>query len=283
MGIRVHKLILQSVLLCISKSLGERPMIIENLGVGERCEQTLRLLAEASEKGEIPHSVKRIFLLPIPTSRDKIHLSGTEKLVSDVFGATRRGDLVAGYCIDKSEKKKMMDRGVLIYDACDDEDFLEKNAEESALGALGYILSSTKTTPKDTSFSIIGYGRIGSALARMLLFLGGNVCIYTKRESVCIELGECGVRAQLFDTLHPKIDEKTDILINTAPTDLSELFPTGAPPSSMRVIELASGNNFGSVKPIERLPSIPDRYYGRSAGRTYFSSIMKYVGEVSGV
>ena len=256
-------------------------MIIENFGVGARCAETLRLLLCAEAEGQLPESVKRLMLLPIPTTRDKVHLCGTDKLLGEVFADAREGDFIAGYGIDEKSKLSMRERGAIVYDALDDEDFLTENAEQTAIGALGYILSTTKTTPRDTRFAIVGYGRIGSRLLRMLLFLGGAVKVYTGRESTCLFLGECGVDAHFLARGAPIPKSDTDIIINTAPADLSSSFEDGRLPRELRVIELASGDNFKGIEGIERLPGIPDKSYGKSAGRTYFNTIMNYLSEVT--
>ncbi len=256
-------------------------MIIENYGAGERCAETLRLLLLADSKKELSPRIKRCILLPIPTTRDRIHLSGTDKLLLEVFAEVKEGDLVAGYGIDDESKLLMRSLGAIVYDALDDEDFLSENAEETAIGALGYILSTSKKTPKDTRFAIVGYGRIGSRLVRLLLFLGGSVKVYTGSEKTSVCLGECGIDVQLVARGVPLPKTDADILINTAPTDLSASFPEGKLPKGLRVIELASGENFRGVEGVERLPGIPDRSYGKSAGRTYFSRILEYVKEAA--
>ena len=256
-------------------------MIIENYGTGDRCAETLRLLLLADSKGEITPSVKRCILLPIPTTRDKIHLSGTDKLLLEIFAEVKSGDLIAGYGIDEESKLLMRSLGAIVYDALDDEEFLAENAEETAIGALGYILSTSKKTPKDTRYAIVGYGRIGSRLVRLLLFLGGSVKVYTGSEKTSVSLGEYGIDASLVTRGEPLPEIDADILINTAPTDLSASFPTGKLPRGLRVIELASGENFMGVEGIERLPGIPDRSYGKSAGRTYFSRILEYAKEAA--
>ena len=256
-------------------------MIIENFGTGARCAQTLRLLLSAEADGLLPDSVKRLVLLPIPTSKDKVHLSGTDKLLDEVFSDAKEGDFFAGYGIDKETKESIREMGGIVYDALDDEDFLCENADETAIGALGYILSTTETVPRDTRFAIVGYGRIGSRLLRMLLFLGGAVKVYTGKESTCLSLCECGVDAHLILRGEPIPKSDTDIIINTAPTDLSSSFDKGPLPKGLRVIELASGENFKGIEGVERLPGIPDKSYGKSAGRSYYNSIMKYVSEVT--
>ncbi len=254
-------------------------MIIENYGVGARCAETLRLLLN-DETRKLAPTVKRIILLPIPTTRDKVHLSGTDKLVGEVFESAGEGDLIAGYGIDDNSKLMMQRRGAIVYDALDDESFLAANAEETALGAIGYILTTADTTPGDTRFSVIGYGRIGKRLVRMLLFLGAKVKVYTGKEKTLISLGECGIEARLLNK-HTLLDtSNTDIIINTAPTDLSASFKEGRITKNLRVIELASGENFKGIDGIERLPGIPDKSYGKSAGLTYYRHIMNYVSEV---
>ena len=256
-------------------------MIIENLGAGARCAETMRLLVEAEAKGGIADSFKRIILLPIPTSKDKVHLSGTDKLVCEVFSDVGAGDFVAGYGVDRESKAQMRQRGAVVYDALEDEDFLLENARQTALGALGYILSGINTVPSDTVFAIVGYGRIGSALTRMLLFLGAKVKVYTGRSLTCLDLGECGIEAHLIDRESPVLKTDADIIINTAPADLSASFSEGRVPPGVRVIELASGENFAGISGIERLPGIPDKYYGKSAGKAYFKSIIDYIHEVT--
>ena len=259
---------------------GERLMIIENYGAGARCAEALRLLL-ADENRKLPPQVKRIVLLPIPTSRDKVHLSGTDKLLGEIFGGVGAGDLIAGYGIDDNAKLMMRERGAIVYDALDDESFLAENAEETALGVIGYILTSTDTVPSDTRFTVVGYGRIGSRLVRMLLFLGAKVKVYTGKLKTSVSLGECGIEARLFGKGDALDTSDTDVIINTAPTDLSASFKDGKVPKNLRVIELASGENFKGVEGVERLPGIPDKSYGKSAGQSYYLHIIKYVSEVT--
>lgn len=256
-------------------------MIIENFGVGARCAEALRLLLCAEADGKLPTNLKRCVLLPIPTSKDKVHLTGTDKLLDEVFSGVGEGDFIAGYGIDEGRKSAMRESGALVYDALEDEEFLTENAEQTAMGALGYILSSTATAPKDTRFAIVGYGRIGSRLLRPLLFLGAKVKVLSGREKTCIELGKCGVEAHYKERRAPIPLSDTDVIINTAPEDLSSSFADKKLPSGIRVIELASGENFKGIEGIERLPGIPDKFYPKSAGRTYFMRIMNYLSEVN--
>lgn len=252
-------------------------MTIENFGAGARCAEAMRRLVSAEADGRFPDSVKRCILLPVPTSKDKIHLTGTDKLLSKVFSDTKAGDFVAGYGIDDEQKARMRERGAIVYDALDDEDFLAENAELTALGALGYILSTSDKAPSDLSIAVIGYGRIGSRLLRMLLFLGGRVRVFSGREKTCVDLAEMGINATLLPRGSALSTESFDIIVNTAPSDFSASFVGDSLPKGHRVIELASGNNFRGIDGVERLPGIPDKSYGKSAGKVYADRILDYI------
>ena len=49
--------------------------------------------------------------------------------------------------------------------------------------------------------------------------------------------------------------------------------------SGVKIIELASGNNFPMCKDIIRLPSLPARMYPISAGRAVADSVLRMLGE----
>ena len=256
-------------------------MKIENYGVGERCDEAMRSFLHSEESGELPRSVRRLIILPVPTSRDGVHLTATDLTVSEVLGEVGEGDAVAGYGIPSACRDMLACRGAAVYDAAKDEDFLAANARLTAIGTIGYILTEISRAPSDLSFGVVGYGRIGALLVRYLLFFGAKIRIYTTKNLTRLELGECGVDTVLIARDSGKIDiDGIDCLINTAPTSLAPSFPEGMIPDGVRVLELASGENFSGISGVERLPSIPDRFYGKSAGREYYLAIKKYINEV---
>lgn len=240
-------------------------MNIEIFGESERQKSAERLLSGESFEFE---SVK---LLPIPSSRDGEHITGTEIFLSDFESGLNAGDFVIAYGLPEALKKRIASKGVLCYDAACDEAFLYENAYVTAEGTLGYILTSSKKVPKDMKFGIIGYGRIGSCLTRLLLFLGARVKIFSSKRLTRIELGLCDIESpeiELSDFSDKNISG-LDFVLNTAPTNLSCLFPKKRVPEGMRVIDLASGDSFPGVSGVEYLPSLPNRMYPVSAGEIY--------------
>ena len=256
-------------------------MKIEKYGVSERCNEVMRRLLLLEAMGRLPESLSRVILLPVPTARDSVHITGTDRLLGEATSDVGEGCLVSGYGIPRDERARIESRGARVFDAMECESFLSENSYISAVGAMGYILTEMKRAPSDLFFGIVGYGRIGSALLRMLLFFGARVRVYTRKNLTRAELGECDVESASCDFVREAESlSQLDVLINTAPTSLAELFPEGKIPDGMRVIELASGDNFGNIEGVERLPGIPDKMYPRTAGAVYFTAIEKFINEV---
>ena len=257
-------------------------MKIENYGVGDRCTEAMRHLMEWEHAGGVPGGVERVIILPIPTSRDGTHLTGSDRLLCEVLSGVGCGDIVVGYSIPEGDTEYIRSRGAGVCDVAEDEEFTLENAELTAIGTLGYLLTESAHAPSSMRVGIIGYGRIGASLCRLLLFLGAKIRVYTSKEVTRVELGGLGVESHGINYECPELEDlsSVDVLINTAPRSLSTAFKGGRIPRGVRVIELASGNNFEGVEGVVRLASIPERYYPKSAGRAYFHAIQRYMREV---
>ena len=254
-------------------------MKIENYGTGERCTEAMRLLVEwAGTKQGVP-GVERVILLPIPSTRDGVNLCGSDIPLTDILNDVKSGELIIGYSIPDSVAEYITSRGAQPCDVAKDERFLDENAVLTAIGALEYLLTISNRAPSDLTVGIIGYGRIGSHLARILLFLGAKIIIYTSKNLTRVELGVLGVENRCINYTTPNLGdiEEIDVLFNTAPTKLDDCFPGGKIPQGLEVIELASGNNFEGVTGVTKLPSIPERNYPKSAGRAYFRAIKRFM------
>ena len=243
-------------------------MIIHTYEMGGRAEACACYLKEHIQT----KSARTVHILPIPTTRDNIHLSGSDILLSDIVKQAEQGTLVIGYGMPDEFLRELEEVGALVFDAGDDELFLLKNAELTALAAIGILLTTEKRALSDISFGIVGYGRIGRKLARMLLFHGADVRIYTSRPSTQLELGGLGISASMSacDASLSGID----ILINTAP---AVIFKDGVP-EGVRVIDLASGENFPGVT-VERYPSVPLKMFPKSAGLALGSAAIRHFRE----
>ena len=247
-------------------------MKIIRLGGGERMKICARAIEEWSRGKNLP--CESLIILPIPTTRDGATICGCGSSLCDLFTLADRGVMVAGYGIPRSVKDHMSSLGAGVYDAAEDEDFLMENAKITAHGALGRIMTETDRDISELSVGVIGYGRIGSNLSELLLFLGARVRIFSGSEEKIIALATqgadaCGVDSGDFSDL--------DILVNTAPKRiLSEKKEAELLSSGIRIVELASGKNFSSDEVIV-MASIPDKMYPISSGRMYAKYIIKAI------
>lgn len=244
-------------------------MYIQIFGSGRRLEECRRRLLGAQKKS--PYD--RLVVLPIPTTRDGIHISGTDTTLAEALSGACRGTLVAGYGIPPATARRIILQGAQVYDAAEDEDFLMKNAEITARGALGEILLMTDRDLRDLTIGVVGYGRIGSALVRLLLFLGAGVRVYSRRFATRLELSARG----LISEAAPDAGNLRglDILVNTAPAILFSDEEFAALPDGLRIIDLASGKNFPTSERVVKLPSIPERNYPVTAGGVYAEFIAR--------
>lgn len=235
-------------------------MEIRTYGGEERTLECERRLSGALCDG----AFGRLIILPVPTSPDGEYIKGTSVLVTDVAELVEVDTAVVGYNIPPPIVSRAGQVGARLFDAAFDEDFLLENAELTARGAVGYILTSFKCDPSDMKIGIVGYGRIGKCLLRLLLFLKARVTLYTTRREVALSMCEVGVPACVIDE---NCDfSGLDILINTAPA--RQINPSRLDEKT-KTIDLASGNVFDGAEGVVKLSSVPTKYYPITAGRVY--------------
>ena len=119
-------------------------------------------------------------------------------------------------------------------DLLKDPQFVAENAAITAHCALKYIINNLPATVSDSTFLIIGWGRIGKCLAKLLESMGGAVTVYARKETDRAMLVALG-----YDTL-PSLNADLSgyrVVINTAP---AMLLPKGSLSSRQLKIDLAS-------------------------------------------
>ncbi len=218
----------------------------------------------------------RLIILPIPTTRDKRTVTGTDTELSEVCRQVERGTLVAGYGIPDRLEREISDRGGYIYDASLDEELLSENAELTALGTVGWILNNIKAAPSELRFGIVGFGRIGSRLLRYLLFLGARVRVYSGRSETMRELSELGI--ECVDHRSSADFSGLDVLINTAPARIVNARSVSKR-EGLAVIDLASGKYLDDIEGVVKLPSVPEKCFPVSAGRLYAKRIAEHFAD----
>ena len=242
-------------------------MTVLTSGNDRRVSAAKRFLEERTG-GLSPDLPETLLLLPVPSFKDG-KVTGTEE-TPDTLPVT--GAAVAGYDIPAEIRALFLARGAAVFDVAGDEAYLAENARLTAIGTLAYLFAGETRAPEDLSVGIVGYGRIGRELLRLLTVYGARVRVYTGNAETRLTLGGLGV--SVGDSGAPDFSG-TDILINTAPAPLirKENLPRPRP----RVLELASGENIGEGVLYERLSSVPARFYPDSAGEAYARAVLRQI------
>lgn len=141
-------------------------------------------------------------------------------------------------------------RGRSYYDIVAEESFSILNAIPSAEGALQRAMERTDITIHGARILILGFGRIGKVLARMLRGLGAQVMVEARRESDLAWAFEGGFKGISLQELDTALSDQ-DIIFNTIPHPILTRDRLSRVSSGCIIIDLASypgGTDFAAAK-----------------------------------
>lgn len=164
-------------------------------------------------------------ILPLPVSSDGEHLSTAFaphcRIKFDDLGEKLKTcgvKLVCGGKFPDSFAKFCRDNSIEVFDYYEREEFAVLNAVPTAEGAVEIALRELPITVNGAEMLVIGYGRIGKVLAKLLSALGANVTVSARKEAdfawISANGHGCAVTGEL-----PKLLEKKrfDAIFNTVP------------------------------------------------------------------
>ena len=158
-----------------------------------------------------------------------------------------------------------------VWDLLCDEEYLSQNAAVTAHCAIKVALPYLNTTLADTKTLIIGWGRIGKCLARLLKAMGCPVTVATRNPAILRALGYA-----VQDTAH--MDPRGfQLLFNTVPEPIlseEQLLPC---PNCVK-IDLASRPGLGGADIISAR-GLPGKYAPESSGKLQYETILRYIKE----
>ena len=171
------------------------------------------------ENADLGHySSSDYVVTPIPFTRDNYYITEENIKVDELIFSLkkRQGSVLITGALNKECIEKLKINGIKYYDIMENEEFLLNNSVATAEGTIKTVMENSVKTIKDTSFIVIGYGRIGRELTRLLKSFNSDVTVVTRRKEVIDELGEKKIKSELTSNLE-KIVKGKNIIINTAP------------------------------------------------------------------
>jgi len=213
-------------------------------------------------------------LLPIPYRNPdgflKAPFSDKKMTLTEITERFPDSAYFLGGC-DAAAKKILA--GKRWFDVLEDEVFLVRNALLTAEAAVCACLSSTDTALCETRCLVIGYGRIGKFLCRLLKAFSAEVTATARKEKDLEQIISDGLSAFHTADLKYAIPE-ADVIFNTVPFNVMGERELRCVGKDSRIIELASppygmdmelAKNLGVCVQLEQ--GLPGRYFPVSAAR----------------
>ena len=185
-------------------------------------------------------SYSKVVVGPVPLSSDRRRISapfGRSSVELEDFVEALKGKYLIAGNINITEKLEEM--GVQSTDLLKREEFSVLNTIATAEGTIQIAMEETQRTVHGTNVLIMGFGRIGKVLAKMLDGIGAKVyCEARKDEDIS------WIKAYGYNPIHLNdLDEnlnKFDIIINTIPFQLLNADKLDLVKPEAVIIDLAS-------------------------------------------
>ena len=244
-----------------------------------------------------------------------VYLTGFEKIAFDYIPVLEdfyraqiivlpvtgiKGGFVPVYYSDKEIKldlKKLSGKTVImgkaetlncgnceVYDLLKREDFTEANALLSAEGAVKVAIESFEGTISGSKILVIGYGRIGKRLSRMLKALNADVTVASRSPIKAEKISSDGYTP--IKTSGLKQISEFDIVFNTADALVVDGEILRGSRNSALIIDLASAPGGVDFKTAEKLSfttvhalGLPGKYSPKAAGEIISDAVATIIKE----
>lgn len=162
-----------------------------------------------------------IIIGPLPFSKDDKTINAPfhiEKIpIEMVFERINKDQLLMAGKIKEDHKKKAKDYGIDFIDYFGREELQVLNAIPTAEGALKLAIENSAITLHDSNVLILGFGRIGKVLAKMLYGIGANVYVAARKTEDIAWINALSYRAVRLNQLDEYMDNM-DFVFNTVPS-----------------------------------------------------------------
>lgn len=166
-------------------------------------------------------------------------------------------------------------RGLKLVEIAERDDFAILNAIPSAEGAIQIAMEHLPVTIHGSAAFVLGFGRVGMTLARMLTALGARTTVVARDAAQRARAMEMGCRVADFGRL-PVLAGEADVIFNTVPALVLTAKILKATRPDVLIIDLATrpgGTDFDAAQRLKRqailAPSLPGRVAPKTAGRIF--------------
>lgn len=198
----------------------------------------------------------------------------------ELLDALRPGLWVLGGCLG-DQMQKLEALGVRASDYYDDALLQYANAVPTAEGAVGILIDRTPGTIRGSKGLIVGYGRIGTVLSRMLSALGAEVTASARREDDLGRIVAAGHRSERTGVWAHGLT-RYDYIVNTVPARVLTAEEYRQIGKNAVLLELSSApGGFDDALCREngltliRAPGLPGKCAPKTAGEAIAEAVMR--------
>lgn len=230
-----------------------------------------------------------IVICPTPFSKENFlnTPSLSSKLtVEQLLNYLNKNQIIFAGAVQNNHNALAEKLGLNIIDIIKIEELAVLNAIPTAEGAILNAMSLTNTTIHNSNTLVLGFGRIGKILSKLLFAMGSNVTVATDVHSEKATIFGYGYNHQFISTLDKNLN-KYDLIFNTIPFPYLDKNLLGFINKDCIILDLAS-KPFGvdydeaakrNIKAV-KLPGLPGIVAPKTAAIYIKNTILNVLGEM---
>ncbi|NLS45101.1 MAG: dipicolinate synthase subunit DpsA [Firmicutes bacterium] len=203
----------------------------------------------------------------------------------DVLKSIPKGRLLLVGTAGSEFRELALKYGINLVEVMENDEVAIKNSIPTAEGALQIAMTEMPITIHGCNAIVLGFGRVGITMARVLLSLSANTVVCARSYSQLARASEMGALALHISSLSSALSD-TDVVFNTIPsTVLTDQILENMKPGSL-IIDLASAPGGTDFDAAARLgikailaSGLPGKTAPKTAGKILADAILRLIKE----
>lgn len=156
-------------------------------------------------------------VLGIPFSKDGETLNAEDKVsITNLIIRLKQSQSIYGGVLSSDFILKAQNKGVKCFDFMKYEEFAILNTIPTVEGAIELAIKNTDITLHNSDVLVVGYGRIGKYLSKILKDMGAHVSVSARKYEDFAWINTYGYEKIEYNHLNEKV-ERYDVIFNTVP------------------------------------------------------------------
>lgn len=252
----------------------------------------MRFVISGSDKRlQLLEKIMREEGMDVQTARSRADFSQADALVSKYPFDDMTGegvfDLRKGahlFLLNAKEVEKELKENFIVHSLMDETNFAEENAYITAEGAVYCAMRDAPFTLAGADIAVVGFGKIGRCLTELLVSVGAQVTVFSRRESGRLSAMARGANGASVEKMRALLADFQVIFVTSPTRMLSEremhyisksafVYDLSGPPYG---VDVEAAEEMGVCA--KRESALPGRYAPKSVAKILFKTIQNLLG-----